>query len=120
MSISDRVGLHKTIIKKANEVANIAKLGYNILELKQCNSSFYRDLYKVLSGSDVLFHWQSSEERRCQLILKALESFLSPLVKLDHIRYSNLALRDEFDVKNLLDIFAVLFKANHPPAEQVG
>ena len=105
-------------MRRANEVAEVAKLGYFILELKQCNSAFYGDLFKALSGSELSFPQSSSEEDKCHQILDALEGFLSPYVKLDHIRYSNLALQDEFDVKNLLDIFSVLFKSS--PSAQCG
>ena len=106
--------LKKSIIKKANDLARRAKLEYVIIEFVQCNSAFYCDLYKALSGSNIIFQEYFSEEIKCQLVLEALEDFLSPYVKLEHIKHSSLAFRSVLEVKNLLDIFAVLFKTCVP------
>lgn len=111
--VSDnRVGLRMALLRKANYVASVARLDCVLHSLQECNSSFYCNLFKVLSGSDIAFHKQCSEEDKCQILLQALQRFLTPHVKLDHIKYSRLAEQNELDVKNLLDIFVLLFQTS--------
>lgn len=103
------------VIQDANYVAGCASLDYAISSLEQCNSSFYNDLYKSLTGSNVTFN-TSSEENRCQILINALELHLSPCIKLTHIRGFDLANLNELSITHMLDVFSILFA---PPTSLV-
>ena len=51
----------------------------------------------------------TSEAVKCQAVVDALNVHLSPHVRLDHIYGSDVAQFDTISIKNLLDIFSVLF-----------
>lgn len=103
--------IHKSILHQANDVARRANLDYIISSLKQCDSTLYVDLYKSLTTMQVTWKTGSSEEDKCQLVVDSLEEYLSPYISLDHIKGLGLAQVDELTVKNMLDIFSVLFKS---------
>ena len=60
----------------------------------------------------------TSEAVKCQAIVYALNVHLSPHVTLEHIQGSDIAQLDVISIKNLLDIFSVLFHV--PPAVEIG
>ena len=80
--------------------------------LKQCNSTLFSQLYEALTGSRVpglSLQAPTSEAVKCQAVVDALNVHLFPHVTLDHIRGENVAKLDILSVKNLLDVFSVLF-----------
>lgn len=58
----------------------------------------------------------TSETVKCQAVIDALNVHLHPHVTLDHIQGSDIAQLDIISIKNLLDIFSVLFHVP-PPTE---
>jgi hypothetical protein len=95
------------IIEEANFVADCAGLEYFISSLQQCNSTFYNNLYKALTGASIVFN-TLNEEKNCQSLIDALEQLLSPYVRLAHIRGCDLANLDEMSVTHMLDVFILL------------
>lgn len=108
--------VEESVIQEANRVAVHASLGYAISSLEQCNSSFYSDLYRLLTGSSITFS-TSSEENRCQVLVNVLELRLFPYVRLGHIKGSNLAKLDVLTIKHLLDVFSMLLALPALPLE---
>ncbi len=104
----------QSIIKEANHVAGNANLGYVISSLQQCNSVFFSDLYSSLTGVCVcaLNFAFMSETEKCQALIEELELYMSPSVKLTHIKGSNLAKLDKLTIKHMLSVFSMLFKAH--------
>lgn len=100
--------MESSTIQEANLVAIKAGLDYTVSSLEQCNSLFYSDLYRALTGSSITFS-TSSEETRCQVLVNVLELQLFPHVTLGHIKGSDLAMLDVLTIKHLLDVFSVLF-----------
>lgn len=103
------------IIHKANEIAVNANLSCTLSSIHQCNSGYFYDLYKSLTGLNISFV-SCNEEKKCQLVTDALEMLLYPHIKLNHIEGSSLARLDIMTIKHMLDIFSMLF--NSLPCEQ--
>jgi len=57
----------------------------------------------------VVLQAPTSEAVKCQAVVDALSTHLSPHVTLEHIQGPDLAAHDTMALKNLLDIFSVLF-----------
>lgn len=90
--------------------------------LKQCNSTLFSQLYEALTGSRVpglALQAPTSEAVKCQAVVDALNVHLFPHVTLDHIRGIEVAQLDPLSIKNLLDVFSVLFHVP-PPASSDG
>lgn len=102
--------VYGSLIHKANSVSVLARLGYEISSLVQCNSSFYYDAYKSLTGLKISWPVSCGEDVRCQLIIHSLEKYLTPYIKLDHICGLSLSVLDELTVRNMLDVFLALLQ----------
>ena len=101
---------HSLLVLKARQLSELAQLRYSISNIDQCNSQFYYDLYKALTGLKI--HWSSgfTEDLRCQVIVDSFEEYLSPHIKLGHIQGYNLARSDPVTVGNMLDVLIALLK----------
>ena len=100
------------VISLANALLDHAVVPRHITTIKQCNSTLFSQLYESLTGSRVpgiISQAPTSEAVKCQAIVNALNRHLAPHVNLDHIRGIAIAALDLLALKNLLDIFAVLF-----------
>ena len=100
------------VLLKAKDLSRLANLEYEISTVEQCNSVFFRDIYKSLTGLNISCSGSCSEDERCQIVIDSLEEYLSPCVPLDHIHGFNLAHWDAVTMNNLLDIFLELFKSS--------
>ena len=101
-----------TVISLANAILAHVGLPRKIETLKQCNSSIFSQLYETLTGSRVpglSLQAPTSEAVKCQAVVDALNVHLFPHVTLDHIHGVNVAKLDILSLKNLLDVFSVLF-----------
>ena len=100
------------VISFANAILVHVGLPRRVDTLRQCNSSLFSQLYETLTGCRVpglALQAPTSEAVKCQAVVDALNVHLSPHVRLDHIYGSDVAQFDTISIKNLLDIFSVLF-----------
>ena len=75
-------------------------------------------LASSLPCTGVVLQAPTSEAVKCQAVVDALSTHLSPHVTLEHIQGPDLAAHDTMALKNLLDIFSVLFHL--PAADEEG
>ncbi len=104
--------LYSTVISLANSILVHVGLPRKVSTLKQCNSSLFSQLYETLTGCRVpslSLQAPTSEAVKCQAIIDALNVHLHPHVTLDHIQGTDIAQLDVISIKNLLDVFSVLF-----------
>ena len=107
-----KLAVYSTVISLANAILAHVGLPRKIETLKQCNSSIFSQLYETLTGSRVpglSLQAPTSEAVKCQAVVDALNVHLFPHVTLDHIQGVNVAKLDILSLKNLLDVFSVLF-----------
>ena len=79
--------LTHAVLSLANTLLSHTGISQQVTTLKQCNSTLFSELYKVLTGSRVsLTQTSSSEEARCQAVVDDLSKHLSPHVSLEHIK----------------------------------
>lgn len=107
-----KLAVYSTVISLANAILAHVGLPRKIETLKQCNSSIFSQLYETLTGSRVpglSLQAPTSEAVKCQAVVDALNVHLFPHVTLDHIHGVNVAKLDILSLKNLLDVFSVLF-----------
>ena len=100
------------VISLSNTILVHVGLPRKVTTLQQCNSSLFSQLYETLTGCRVpslSIQAPTSEAVKCQAIIDALNVHLHPHVTLDHIQGSDIAQLDAISIKNLLDIFSVLF-----------
>lgn len=100
------------MIALANALLDHASVPRHVSTIKQCNSTLFSQLYEALTGSKVpgiVSQGPTSESVKCQAVVNALNRHLAPHVNLDHIRGVDLAALDLLAMRNLLDIFSVLF-----------
>lgn len=71
-----------------------------------------------LPCTGVVLQAPTSEAVKCQAVVDALSTHLSPHVTLEHIQGPDLAAHDTMALKNLLDIYSVLFHL--PAADEEG
>ena len=104
--------LYHAVISLANSILIHVGLPRKVSTLKQCNSLLFSQLYETLTGNKVPSltpRGPTSEAVKCQAVVNALNIHLQPHVTLDHIQGSDVAQFDLVSIKNLLDIFSVLF-----------
>ncbi|XP_064406267.1 uncharacterized protein LOC135351237 [Halichondria panicea] len=102
------------VLYLANALSTHTGLSVQVSSLRQCNAWFYTQLLTQLF--DIEMSPLSTETARCQAVVDTLSNHLSPQVSLDHIKGAALAMGDLLSIKNLLDIFSVLFCL--PPTTQ--
>ncbi|XP_011410469.1 PREDICTED: centrosomal protein of 95 kDa-like [Amphimedon queenslandica] len=100
------------VLSLARTVLEQAGIRRSISSVKQLNSAFFTSLYNTIIDEEhqKLTPLGVNERSRLQMIIDSLKRLLPPQVSLSHINGRDISKGDLLAIKNLLEIFSIIFE----------